>query len=410
MKILNFGSCNVDHVYTVDHIVAPGETIKTINSSVFAGGKGLNQSIALAKAGAEVYHAGCIGTDGQFLADVLKDVGADVSFLKTVDEGNSRAIIQVTREGENAIFLVPGSNYMVTEEQIDEVLKHFNKGDILLLQNELTLLYYMIEQGKKAGMRIFLNPSPFNSVITNLDLSLIDCLILNEIEASGITGCNDPESALAFFKKHYPDLQIMLTLGKKGCIYQDKKCKYYHPIFQVKAIDTTAAGDTFTGYFVTALTQGLEIPEALRIASCASAISVSRRGAAPSIPSMEEVMAQINLLPLNNNISKTDRLKEKLFRYIQENLQSASLEDFATLLGYSVTYTGNLIKNATGESFRSLLQEKRLVMAESLLKNMEYSVGEIIQMIGYENESFFRKKFKAKYGLNPLAFRKTHHQ
>ncbi len=410
MKILNFGSCNIDYVYTVDHIVTPGETETSDTLSVFPGGKGLNQSIALANAGAEVYCAGCIGTDGEFLRTLMDESRVNTTFLQTINGKTGCAIIQLTTEGENAIFLYPGANHMITKEQVDFVLQHFQEGDILLLQNEINLLDYIIQQGKKAGMQVFLTPAPFNENITNLDLNLIDCLILNQVEAQGLTGCDYPEGILQYFKEHYPKLKVMLTLGKKGCIYQDQNGRYFHPIFRVKTVDTTAAGDTFTGFFATGISQGKDIMEILRIASCASAISVSRNGAAPSIPSMKEVQEQLPILPLNAKDSKQNRIQEKIDAYLSENIQKASLEELSAILGYSTTYTGNLVKSIMGATFKTVLQKKRLELAESLLKNTDLPISDLIHTIGYENESFFRKIFRDTYGKNPLAFRKAHHQ
>ena len=173
MKILNFGSCNIDYVYSMDHIVKVGETQTTYSLETFSGGKGLNQSIALARAGAEVYHAGCIGNDGEMLLDILNESGVDTSFVKKVDEKNGHAIIQVSAKGENSIFLYPGSNNMVTTEFIDEVLSHFGEGDILLLQNEISNLTYIIEKAYKKKMCIILNPSPINEVIEKIDFNMI---------------------------------------------------------------------------------------------------------------------------------------------------------------------------------------------------------------------------------------------
>ena len=132
MRILNFGSCNIDYVYTVEHIVVPGETVSSSKLELFAGGKGLNQSIAAARAGAKVFHAGCLGNDGGMLKEVLVDSGVDISNVTELDTKNGHAIIQVSSQGENSIFLYPGSNALVTKEIIDSVLKKFGKDDILL--------------------------------------------------------------------------------------------------------------------------------------------------------------------------------------------------------------------------------------------------------------------------------------
>ena len=135
MKILNFGSLNLDYVYQVDHFVVPGETISADSMVINAGGKGLNQSVALARAGAPVCHAGCCGTGGEQLAALLKENGIDISCLYPVDTIQGNAFIQVTASGENSIVVFPGSNHCVTPEQIDQTLRRFGEGDYLLLQN-----------------------------------------------------------------------------------------------------------------------------------------------------------------------------------------------------------------------------------------------------------------------------------
>ena len=172
MKILNFGSCNVDYVYSLDHIVRVGETEATFGREVFAGGKGLNQSIATARAGATVYHAGCIGFDGEMLKDILSESGVDVSYLRTVDAPNGHAVIQVSAKGENSIFLYGGSNEMVSESFVDEVLRGFETGDMIILQNEINDVDYIVRRAYGKGMSVILNPSPFNDIITKSNIIL----------------------------------------------------------------------------------------------------------------------------------------------------------------------------------------------------------------------------------------------
>ena len=289
MKILNFGSCNIDYVYALDHVVAAGETQQSNGLNVFPGGKGLNQSIAAARAGAEVYHAGCIGEDGGFLAELLQTSGVYISYLQQVDGKNGHAIIQVTKDGENCIVLYAGSNAAITKEQVDDVLKNFGSGDLLLLQNEINLLDYIVERAYEKGMQIALNPSPIDENIAKIDFAKLSYLILNEVEAAALSGFTDEAANLAYFQQRYPKLKVMLTLGKRGCIYQDGERQLRHPIFAVEAVDTTAAGDTFTGYFLAGIAAGMDCAEVIKRASCASAISVSKHGAAPSIPDLKSV-------------------------------------------------------------------------------------------------------------------------
>lgn len=294
MKILNFGSCNIDYVYSLDHIVAPGETETSEALNIFPGGKGLNQSIALAKAGAKVYHAGVVGSDSKILTDILSESGVDLSFLKKLDVKNGHAIIQVNKDGENSIFLYPGSNNMISEEYIDCVLENFREGDILLLQNEINNISYIAREAYKKNMCIILNPSPFNEKISEVDFNHLSYIILNEVEAEAITGKSCPKESLSFIKNKYPKLKIMLTLGKNGCIYSDGETEVHQDIFRVNAVDTTAAGDTFTGYFIKGIADGEDIKTVLETSSMASAIAVSRKGAAPSVPEREEVIKALS--------------------------------------------------------------------------------------------------------------------
>ncbi len=189
MKVLCFGSLNIDYTYKVDHFVKKGETLSSGSLQVFSGGKGLNQSIALARAGAETYHAGSIGEDGRFLLEQLQDAGVDtryVTVLETVRTGN--AIIQNDKEGDNCILLYGGANQAVTTDQADAVLEHFRKGDFLVLQNEINELAYIMERAHERGMKIVLNPSPMDEKIQGLPLGYVDYFMLNEIEASQILG------------------------------------------------------------------------------------------------------------------------------------------------------------------------------------------------------------------------------
>lgn len=296
MKILNFGSLNIDYVYSLDHIVMGGETISSKELNIFPGGKGLNQSVALARAGAKVYHAGCVGLDGQLLVDTLSGDGVDLTYLKTVDEKSGHAIIQVSADGENSIVLYSGANHKISREHIDEVLENFGKGDIIVLQNEISNLEYVIDRAYEIGMQIVFNCAPIGNNVFSLDFSKISCVILNEVEMCAIAGCDDFDGGIEVMQKKNPDMKIMLTLGKRGCMYADKDIRVSHPIFETTVVDTTAAGDTFTGYFISEMAKGREMSDVLRVASCASAITVSRPGASVSIPRYDEVMAALNIM------------------------------------------------------------------------------------------------------------------
>ncbi len=292
MKILVFGSLNIDRRYMVDHFVQPGETLSSDSVGTFSGGKGLNQAIACKKAGSDVYMAGKIGTDGAFLLAELKD--ADVVTKHVFiddDEVSGHAIIQVDKNGQNCIILYGGTNRTITHAEVDEVLADFNAGDIILLQNEINALDYIIDQAHAKGMVVALNPSPMDDKLLSCDLSKISYFIMNEIEAAAICGQKDPDVAIATLHEKYPESKIVITLGGDGSKFFDGEITHEHGIYSVKAVDTTAAGDTFTGYFLNGLMEGMEPLEIMSMAAKASAIAVSRPGAADSIPTKDEVLA-----------------------------------------------------------------------------------------------------------------------
>lgn len=292
MKILNFGSINIDNVYHVDDFVKPGETKKSLSFQVFPGGKGLNQSVALARAGAVVYHAGKIGTDGQWLADLMKTSGVDTALVEKAKCDTGKAVIQVSDTGQNAIILYEGANQEMDRKYIERVLDQFCAGDILVLQNEINLVPEMIESARQRGLKIALNPSPANEVIHQCDLSKIQWLLLNEVEGEWMTGKKEPEEICRELLKAYPDMEVVLTLGSQGVLYQSAEKKCFQKAFKVDAVDTTGAGDTFTGYFLRCVSEGETPEKALRLASKAASIAVSRAGAAVSIPYWSEVVRE----------------------------------------------------------------------------------------------------------------------
>ena len=289
MKVLNFGSLNYDYVYNVDHAVTPGETLSSSNMETFLGGKGLNQSISLARAGVPVFHAGMVGEEGGQIREACAKSGVNAEFVRQIPGKSGHAIIQLDKNAQNCILLYGGSNRKITKEFVDEVLSHFEKGDVLLLQNEINELDYIIDRAYEKGMQIALNPSPFDSALDACDLKKVSIFLLNEIEGGQISGETDPEKILDVMMGKFPDSRVVLTLGSDGVIYRDKNQTCKQGIFKVKAVDTTAAGDTFTGYFIASILAEMPIEEALRMCARASSITVSRMGATDSIPTMDEV-------------------------------------------------------------------------------------------------------------------------
>ena len=289
MKVLCFGSMNIDYVYSVDHIVQVGETETSSGMSINPGGKGLNQSIALARAGVKVWHAGMIGNEGKNLKDKCTENGVNVNYVRTIDGRSGHTIIQVDKNGNNSIILFGGANQCMTIDFIDEVLTGFDKGDMILLQNEINLLDVIIDKAYEKGMQIVLNPSPYNEALSSCKLEKVSYFLLNEIEGEQMTGETEPDSILDKIHHMYPTAKVVLTLGEDGSIYMDGENIYRQDAFKVKAVDTTAAGDTFTGYFISSIIKGMKPEEGLSIASKASAFAVTKPGALDSIPKLYEL-------------------------------------------------------------------------------------------------------------------------
>ena len=293
MRVLNFGSLNLDYVYGVEHFVQPGETLAAASRSVKAGGKGLNQSVALARAGIPVSHAGCLGAGGEPLKHMLEENGVDTEFLLPVPEAQGHTVIQVDRNGGNCILLYGGSNRCIPETHIRRVLSCFSPGDWLVLQNEINHLPLIVELAAGKGMHIVLNPSPCDRALENVDFSRLDWLLVNEIEAGQISGETDPESAWQVLHGRYPNLSLLITLGSRGSAAwrvsgrEPEQCR--SEAVRVKAVDTSAAGDTYTGYFLAGLIAGRPLQACMDTAGRAAAVAVTRPGAAESIPWKKEL-------------------------------------------------------------------------------------------------------------------------
>ncbi|MDO5734134.1 MAG: ribokinase [Eubacteriales bacterium] len=304
-KVLNFGSLNLDKVYSVEKIVREGETISALEMNTYPGGKGLNQSIALARAGAEVYMAGGLGFDAGLLESTLAEAQVKTELLERREKESGHAIIQVDANGKNCIVIYPGSNHGNTLKYIESVMSKFSKGDILLLQNEIDANELIIAEAKKIGLIITLNPSPLNKRVLALDLADIDILLLNEHEAAGLlenvgitlnlnnTLADDKifHSILQKLHELYPRLTVVLTLGSEGSMLINQHGEVFRQAaYKNKVVDTTAAGDTFTGYFIAAMLEQEDYQRALKIASIAAGLAVGKAGAAPSIPLREELI------------------------------------------------------------------------------------------------------------------------
>jgi len=284
MNVLNIGSLNIDLVYRVPHIVQPGETIAARSFARFAGGKGLNQSIALARAGAAVCHAGAIGNDGLFLRKMLESEGVDCSGIAVLEQiPTGSALIQVADDGENSIVVCGGANQELELPMVEAALGRMAPGDAVLLQNEISALPDIFQAAAARRLRLFFNPSPMVNALAELPLELADTLLVNEGEGALLNRLAPEKLA---------QCNVLTTLGSRGACYRSRSGETFAvPAAKAsKIVDTTGAGDTFTGYFVAGLARGLAVDAAMTEAAAAAAIAVSRPGAAASIPYARELV------------------------------------------------------------------------------------------------------------------------
>ncbi len=294
MKICSFGSLNMDYVYHVTEMVRPGETISSHSRQCICGGKGLNQSIALARAGAQVWHGGNVGQDGEgkALLAALEAAGVNTGCVRQLaEESSGHAIIQIDRHGQNCILLYGGANQRADAAQIEETLSHFAPGDWLVLQNEVNDLAALMRQAHARGLRIALNPSPMNEIILGLPLELADMFFLNELESAALAGCEAEADVLDALERRFPQAVLVLTKGAEGAVVSHRGQRTACPAQRVTPVDTTAAGDTFTGYFLSSWMRGDSVEASMRRATRAAALCVTRLGASVSIPTATEVDA-----------------------------------------------------------------------------------------------------------------------
>ncbi len=296
MRVLVYGSLNIDLVFSVGHIVRPGETVGSTGFIRSAGGKGANQAAALAKAGVPVMLAGKTGRDGEFILSLLKSYGVDTSLVTVYGGAAGQALIQLDENRQNAIILYGGGNREITGEEIKAVISRFSAGDLILLQNEISCMAEIIRQAKSRGMRVCLNPSPCDSSIESLPLDMVDMFFVNEIEGAALAGApagEVPSAAVpAVLEKlagRFPSAEILLTAGKDGAYYAFRESRAQGTIMDVPVVDTTGAGDTFTGYFLAARLRGYTEQQALDRACRAASIAVSRPGAMEAMPLAAEV-------------------------------------------------------------------------------------------------------------------------
>jgi ribokinase len=295
MAIWNVGSVNIDLVYRVDHFVRPGETLGARAHDRFHGGKGANQSVALARAGAEVHHVGAVGPDGGGERDALEEAGVRIETLAEVTEATGHAVIEVNDEGENAIVIWGGANRAVPVNHLHTCLDWAGEGDIVLVQNETNLVAEALETAAKCNLRAVLNPAPATPELAKLPLQNLAALILNESEAQILCDADEatpPEAILERLGALAPRAEIVLTLGARGgWVRAEGAIAPFQAAPVSEVVDTTGAGDCFIGYYVAGMDAGLPVQERLARAARAAAIAVGRAGASSSIPAASEVDA-----------------------------------------------------------------------------------------------------------------------
>ncbi|WP_235040013.1 ribokinase [Vreelandella profundi] len=290
--IFNFGSINIDYSYRVPYFVRPGETLESNQYNVGLGGKGVNQSLAIARAKGAVSHWGRVSSTDAWVAHELESAGVVVKDIELTTEPSGHAIIQIDSYGENAILLFSGANHGFTQERMMALIAQTAPGDTILIQNECNGLDQLIPLAVSHGCKVIFNPAPMTLQVSSLPLDQCELLFFNRTEAAALLDVPVESSAadlLKCCKELLGDVEVVLTLGSEGAWYQRSSETLFQPALKVKAIDTTAAGDTFVGYFLAARQAGLMPSRCLQRATAAAALAVQKLGAASSIPMVEEV-------------------------------------------------------------------------------------------------------------------------
>lgn len=288
MAIWNLGSINIDHVYRLDHLPRPGETLAARSYVQGLGGKGANQSIAAAQAGAITHHIGAMGATDDWVVERLKNAGVcTADILRLPGQATGHAIILLDGEAENAIVIHPGANRAMAAPMLAKPLSAIKAQDTLLLQNETGCQVEAAKAARQVGARVIYSAAPFDIDAVRAVLPYVSILAMNAGEA---------EELFAAMPGDLPVMGLLITRGAEGAEYRDLTTGTVHrqEAFPVTPLDTTGAGDTFAGYFAAALDRGDPVPAALRLAAGAAALKVTRAGAGDAIPSLEEVIGFIS--------------------------------------------------------------------------------------------------------------------
>ncbi len=287
--IWNLGSINIDNVYEVSHLPTPGETLAAQTYSIGLGGKGANMSVAAARAAAAISHIGAIGPEGRWTRDRLMEYGVDTPHIAQIDVPTGHANIVVDAQGENSIVLFQGANVELTEAIIGAALAEASPGDVLLMQNETNGQEYAAATAQSLGLRVAYAAAPFEADAIERLLDRIDLLFLNEVEAAQLQVATGRElSALGI-------ADVIVTLGAQGCKWVSDQGEKRYPAYPAQAVDTTGAGDTFSGYLVAGLDRGMAMEQAIDLALKAGSLMVTRHGTADVIPDLKEIQDHFGL-------------------------------------------------------------------------------------------------------------------
>jgi ribokinase len=298
-KVVVIGSLNMDLVTRAPRLPRGGETLIGESFATVSGGKGANQAVAAARLGAQVSMVGCVGSDayGEELRGALLAEQIDCQAVSTVDDFSGVALIVVDDNSQNAIVIVAGANGALTPAVIDRFDAVLQAADVIICQLEVpdATVGHALKRGRELGKTVILNPAPASRPLPADWYASIDYLIPNESEASALSGL--PVDSLASAETAASRLislgagKVIITLGAQGSVFANGKGFEHFPASKVKAVDTTAAGDTFVGGFAAALAAGKSEADAIRFGQVAAALSVTRAGAQPSIPTLSDVQA-----------------------------------------------------------------------------------------------------------------------
>jgi len=285
MKFLVIGSINVDSVLFVDKFVQPGETISAIKQEKFLGGKGLNQAISLAKTHDDVYLYANVNKSDTYLVDEIAKLNVKTDYINFVVQETGSAYIQVNNEGENSIVISKNANGVIDLIRLKEVLLTLSDTDYVFLQNEINNLKEILVMLKELSIKVIFNPSPITDEITLDLLSGVHYLIMNEGELNKISF----NKGIDYLEEIYPDVNFLVTKGSNGASFYSDKEVVFEPSLKVDVVDTTCAGDTFLGYFMSSILNAKDVETSLKIATKASSICVGIKGASVSIPNKEDL-------------------------------------------------------------------------------------------------------------------------